>query len=78
MWYIGVSGSDIFDLCDGTEFLLLYADGIFSCIFLCIFPVFPEMLPGISEINRCSDVLANQTAQRQADSLYTFHEIAPT
>jgi hypothetical protein len=43
-----------------------------------VFPVFPEMLPGISEINRCFDVLANQSAQMQVDSLYTFYEITST
>ena len=43
-----------------------------------VFPVFHEMLPGISEINRCFDVLADQSAQMQVDSLYTFHEITST
>ncbi|MGL0886804.1 hypothetical protein [Faecalibacterium duncaniae] len=43
-----------------------------------VFPAFYDLLPGIPEISRCFDVLANQTAQRQTDSLYTFHEIAPT
>jgi len=36
------------------------------------------MLPGISEINRCFDVLANQSAQMQFDSLYAFYEITST
>ena len=40
--------------------------------------VFPEMLPGISEISRCFDVLTNQSAQMQVDSLYTFYEITST
>jgi hypothetical protein len=39
-----------------------------------VFPVFPEMLPVISEINRCFDVLANQPAQNRVDSLYIFYE----
>ena len=43
-----------------------------------VFPVFPEMLPGISEISRCFDVLTNQSAQMQVDSLYTFYEITST
>ena len=43
-----------------------------------VFPVFPEMLPGIPEINRCFDVLADQSAQMQVDSLYTFYEITST
>lgn len=37
MRHIGISGSNVFDLCDGTEFLLLYTDGISGCIFLYIF-----------------------------------------
>ena len=36
MWYIGVSGSDVFDLCDGTEFLLLYAVA-YSVVFFFVF-----------------------------------------
>jgi len=43
-----------------------------------VFPVFPEMLPGISEISRCFDVLTNQSAQMQVDSLYTFYKITST
>ena len=39
-----------------------------------VFPVFSDMLPGISEINRCFDVLANQPAQNRVDSLYIFYE----
>jgi hypothetical protein len=43
-----------------------------------VFPAFHDILPGISEINRCFDVLANQSAQMQVDSLYTFYEITST
>ena len=43
-----------------------------------VFPVYSDMLPGISEINRCFDVLADQSAQMQVDSLYTFYEITST
>jgi hypothetical protein len=43
-----------------------------------VFPAFPDILPGISEINRCFDVLTNQSAQMQVDSLYTFYEITST
>ena len=43
-----------------------------------VFPAFPDILPGIPEINRCFDVLADQSAQMQVDSLYTFYEITST
>ena len=43
-----------------------------------VFPVFYDLLPGISETIRCFDALANQPAQMRVDSLYTFYEITST
>jgi hypothetical protein len=43
-----------------------------------VIPVYFDLFPGISEMIQSFDVVANQTAQRQTDSLYTFYEIAPT
>jgi hypothetical protein len=42
-----------------------------------VIPVYSDLFPGISETNHGFDVVANQTAQRRTDSLYTFYEIAP-